>query len=222
MLILFKALDIHMKKLKHLILSSILIASPAIAGKLMVAETLKVLEINGVEHSGSFLAKSSEFDISPGEQKLLLKYQEFFEDDDENFATIRSKPFLFSFTAQDNQNYKLKTPALDGESAGKEFAKKPSVILTDSQAEVVVAKVNLLTAASVTAPSPKPMPVAEPVSVQAPAPITNVVSKTRPAPANASSKKQNSADPRALSMLTYWWEQASPEQKQAFLSSINK
>ena len=209
-----------MKKLRHLILSTLLITSPAIAGKLMVAETLKVLEINGVEHSGSFLAKSSEFDISTGEQKLLLKYQEFFEDDDENFATIRSKPFLFSFIAQDNQDYKLKTPSLEGESEGKDFAKKPSVILTNSQAEIVMAKVDLLTAASVTAPSP--VPVAQTTSVQAPLSKNTAAPQTRPAPANASSKKQNSADPRALSMLTYWWEQASSEQRQAFLSSINK
>lgn len=203
-----------MIKIKHLLLSTFFVCTPALAGKLMISETLKVLEINGIEHESSFFEKSTEFAIKPGEQKLLLKYQEFFEDDDENFATIRSKPFLFSFIAKENQDYKLATPSLDSESEGKVFAKKPRVILTNNQAQVVESQVNLLTATAVTAPTA----VSSGVTVSSP----NNEKSTTADSSQTTSSVVNKNQPTALSMLNYWWQQASEAEKQAFLSTINK
>lgn len=207
-----------MLKLKHLLLVSAVICAPAFASKLIISETLKVLEINGVEYSGGFLAKNTEFDIAQGEQRLLLKYEEFFEEDDENFATIRSKPFLFSFTAQDNQIYTVSTPTLDSEQEGKVFAKQPQVVITNKLDQVVAANVAMLTATSVTQIPVVASPVTTRVSAPQTAPTTNTfVSEVKNTKQPAA---KIPAQPAALSMLNFWWQQATEAEKQQFLSSL--
>ncbi|QOL25003.1 DUF2057 domain-containing protein [Thalassotalea sp. LPB0316] len=205
-----------MIKFKHLVLSTCFICAPAIAGQLMVSETLKVLEINGKEHNGGFLAKDTTFDIQPGEQKLLLKYQEFFEEDFENFATIRSKPFLFSFYANGDQDYQLATPELDNEREGKAFAKQPQVIITSTDAEPVASQVSMLSStAPLTAPTVGTPSAAQQKQSNAKTPVLQEQSKQE----NIAISKQS---PTALSMLTYWWQQASETERQAFLAQINQ
>ena len=149
---------------------------------------------------------------------MLLKYEEFFEEDDENFATIRSKPFLFSFTAQDNQIYTVSTPTLDSEQEGKVFAKQPRVVITNKLDQVVEANVAMLTATSVTQIPVVATPVTARVSAPQAVPTTSTFvpeAKNTEQPA-----AKIPAQPSALSMLNFWWQQATEAEKQQFLSSL--
>ncbi|QBY05812.1 DUF2057 domain-containing protein [Thalassotalea sp. HSM 43] len=192
---------------KPLLAMALLFSSALSATELVVPDTFSVLRVNGEEHSTSFFARESKVTLEPGQNVVVLKYSELFDDDmEDHHTTIRSKPFILLFSiAGDEQLTFSYTKPIDSDSA-KLFAKDPQVQLIDSQGKAI-AMVNQSLA------SYEDEVMRETMNRRQQIVKKSLQSEQAPV-ANQS--------PQSLSMLKYWWQQASQQDKEAFLQYLEE
>lgn len=211
----------------------------ASATQLTISDNLMVKAMDGKKVETSFFDKNTKIDLSAGEHLLILKYEDIFENLEisfDTYETIKSDNFIVKFTVADQNRLKLSTPKIKNLAAAQAFIKAPKVILVDEnnaalplsyksfaryQAAEKLAQLKALTSEPVVAmaasapqvpikPSltmKQPMTVKPELSVKAMSPISPVKSTTL---------IPTSETPHPLTMLKYWWNNASAEEKAAF------
>lgn len=178
----------------------------ALAAKLVVPEEFVVVRLNGEEYSTPFFSSATELTLSTGQNVLVLKYSELFDDETEDHhITVKSKPFILLFSVGNEETLKFSFPKQNSGESAKTYAKSPSVSLI------------------------KPNGSSVPIISQSLATYNDTVMKETlirrqeivKQSLNENDKGQFSqTGPQSLLMLKFWWKQASEKEQKEFLTYI--
>lgn len=196
-----------MKKISIFGIFIALYSGISVAGEVNFPEELLPLQVNDREIEHSFFNKVRQLELPAGVHRIKVKYSDLFELDYDEHEVVNSKPFWVEVTIKD-RDYQVRFESIEDVEQARAFAKSPKIWLQPQKGDTVAAKrVKAQIAAA-------PMPVVR-------EPVPTVV--------KAHSQKESSTDhvapragkPDAVSMLEFWWQQATPEQRTAFLMSID-
>jgi len=197
-----------------------------------VEDSLIVKEIDNKAFSHGFLSQKTKFSLAKGEHAVVIKYKDVFEDlDFGEEELVESALFVAKFNSNDQDVITIKTPKIRNLKVAKHYVKMPEVIVTDSKnnklsvehqtyseykTEQEVSTV-LAHIAKVTPNTIKTQPVQlakkSTTAIVIAAKVNKVLLKEK-------KNIQSSNRMNSLSMLEYWWQQASDEEKLAFKQKI--
>lgn len=217
--------DVFARRLRPaVLLLPLLLLARAQAAELRVPEPFDVLIVNGEEYS-SGLKSQKTVALKVGRNVVILEYDQIFDADyGDSHDRIKSAPVALVFEVTADAVLSLVDPKLQSNTEARRYAKAPQLQLRDQQQQPVasqllpVREINGLlladggnegnrsvsgTSATVTAAT------AAPAVVQSTTQSTAQATAAQPAP-------------DALQMLSYWWQQATPAQRAAFLQAITR
>jgi len=205
----------------------ILTASSAVwATTLTVSDNLIVSEIDNTIVDHGFIGKKSTFSLKSGTHALILHYKDVFEDLD--FAedrVVKSKDFVVKFTMMGERQVSLSTVAIKNLAQAESFSKSPELVLQDEknkQLKVELENVNdykiaqqvdiaVNTYASKQAISNSKEPELVKTSIER-KPVISL---------NQNEQTSNTLiQVNSLTLLKYWWKNASDEEKKQFKQYI--
>lgn len=196
-----------------------------IAAELQVPEQFDVLVVNGKEFPTT-LALNKSVPLVAGRNVVILEFDQIYDADfGDSHDRVRSAPFALVFSAAVTDQLQLRGPELSSGADAKRYATAPTVQVIDSKKQVVavqqlpVTELNgmLLADNSTNAAASKPPVLVSDIADKAATPTSAPTAS--PAPPAAAVAVANTPD--ALSMLAYWWQQASAEQRAEFLRQIS-
>ena len=201
-------------------------AGQAHASQLQVPEQFDVLVVNGEEFPFT-IGLSKTVPLIAGRNVIVLEYDKIFDAVyGDSHDRVKSAPFAVTFSASAGDMLVLHGPEFDTGTEAKRYAKAPTVQIRNAAQQSVavqlvpVKEVGDMLVANVAAAS-APTPVIAPAIIPATAPTPAIASGSAAA---AKTVAIPSAPPagahNALEQLNYWWQQATPEQRAAFLQSI--
>ncbi len=222
---------------KLLLIILLLFTSQSYANTLVVPALFEVLKVDGKKFDSGFFRTEQSIKLVNGQHVILLRYEELFEDmENDDHTIVKSEPFVVMFNINQVPLKLVAKPNIDEADALK-FIEKPKVSLVDKNntpvnsttmllsefeqdqfQQVLAEKVVKASAmndnkASVKTNHSKPTIAANVNTMSDSKSSTNKEAKVQPVSSNVQ-------DSRALDMLNYWWQQASAEQKQMFISNM--
>lgn len=207
--------------LSGLVLSGLFLPNVVDAAELVVPEPFDVLSVNGKEF-GNRLQSIKRLPLQVGRNVVVLEYDQIFDARfGDSHDRIQSAPFTLVFDADENATLTLADPGLTDADNARAYAKQPALQLRDQQQREVVHVLQADNVGTVTLAPTVASAAAEPAapaSTAKPAPALPLPAMTAPVPDTKAAAMP--ATPDALKMLSYWWQQASPEQRAAFLQQI--
>ncbi|WP_105258247.1 DUF2057 domain-containing protein [Pseudoalteromonas sp. T1lg88] len=210
------------KKLSSAAALALLLMPSAYAETVSFASEIIPLQVNDKTISHSIFNTVDELELAPGSYRLKLKYSDLYESGFDDHEVIESEPFWVTLAVEAGQDYEVTFDRAATVAGAKLFAQSPIVRLRAEgrQLEVPMPKA---TAPSVVAPSTIAPSTAAP-ALTAPtlmpaniAPAPAVSTKSAPAVAPV---PQAGGNVSAAAMLEFWWQQATPAQRQAFLQKV--
>lgn len=169
------------------------------AANLSVPEHLQVVTINGEEQQWYLLMDKEDYQLKQGINSISVRYRDLIESDyDDTHQTVTSEPVSLTFSAEQGQTYTLTAPRPENEADAQAFAKKPQITITQQDQQVALLK-----------------PIYTAVAQAAPTTATEHPVKPATDPSAA-----DQAQTPAGQMLRYWWQQADPATRQAFLDEL--
>ena len=199
--------------------SGLLLSPLAQAAELVVPEAFDVLQVNDAPF-GASLQREKRLTLAPGRHVIVLEYDQIFDADfGDSHDRISSKPFALVLTVTDESVLTVQDPKLTSGTDARRYAKAPTLRVFDAtnrEFPVQVQSVQsvgdvFVTPTAAATPAPVAAISATPATLTTPAmPATPVTAEKGTPPA--------STDP--LQQLQYWWQQATPEQRAAFLQQI--
>ena len=198
---------------KFLLASGILLLPQFVFAKqLTFPDTFEVLKVNGQPYKSSFFESETELTLGSGRHIIEYRYSEIFEDDDvDDHIKIKSEPFVLDINLGQREIAVKNPNNLDIEQA-KAYANKPELTLlgvndTNQLDYKIISKIDY-----------------EQMRYQGLLNTSEAVKRNLPAKTSTSTdigltagQKVNS---RAVEMLNYWWQQASEQERAAFLSQL--
>lgn len=182
------------------------ISNLAMATTLIVPEEFEVMRVNGEEYSSTLLATETKVELSTGQNVLVLKYVEMFDDDmEDHHITVRSKPFIILFSIGNESKLTFSYPKQADSIAARIYAKQPSVSIIAGN-NTKLALINQSLNSYNDEVMKKTMQRRE-----------NIVKQSLVQEDNSRFQKQA---PNSLEMLKFWWQQASEEDKTKFVEHI--
>tara|TARA_B100002049_G_scaffold236519_1_gene223512 strand:- start:283 stop:900 length:618 start_codon:yes stop_codon:yes gene_type:complete len=163
----------------------------------------------------SFFSRVDDVELAPGTYQLKLKYTDLYEQGYDDHQVVESEPFWVEVTVESGKNYDLVFNRASNAVAAEVFAESPQVSLKAKGSELAMplsiigyraAPAQAMASAPVAASSSQP-------ATTAPATLPAKV------PGGQASLKNT---PNAAAMLEFWWQQASPEERRAFLDKVTK
>lgn len=179
------------------------------AAKLSFSEELIPLKLGERTIEHSLFSRKDNFELAAGTYLIEVKYKDLYEIDYDSHQTIESEPFVVKVVVDDAEaSYAVSMPRAEDISGAKQYVANPFVEISKNQQAAV--RVYPLTQKELYTQATNPITVApaQPNNVQP----TNTISAVKPAP--------KAAHPDAAAMLEFWWQQASPAQRAAFLEKI--
>lgn len=180
-------------------------------------EELVPLQVDDRAIEQSFFSRVDDIELAPGTYKLKLKYTDLYEQGYDNHTTVDSEPFWVQVIIAEGIDYEMVFNRADNAIAAKEFAQSPQVSIkpkNSAQAEPL----NVLNSPAVNA-----APAIKQVKPAQVATATVAAGKATTLPAKAPSNHvATQKAPSAAAMLDFWWQQASPQERQAFLNKVQK
>lgn len=203
-----------MPTLAATLLGTGLLLSPlAQAAELVIPEPFDVLQVNDTPF-GATLQREKRLTLAPGRHVIVLEYDQIFDADfGDSHDRIESKPFALVLTIAEESVLTVQDPQLRSGDEARRYANAPTLRVFDQarrELAVQVLPVQAVGDAFVTPAAAAPTPPAAVAAAPSAAPAT---ASTPAKPASAISN-----DP--LQQLQYWWQQATPEQRAAFLQQI--
>ncbi|WP_046005843.1 DUF2057 domain-containing protein [Pseudoalteromonas rubra] len=201
-----------------------LLSGQALAAQLYFPEELLPLQVGQKEIEHSFFNKVRELSLAAGRHQLRVKYTDLYEIGYDDHEVIESKPFWVTVEVAEQGDYHVEFERADTLKAAKQFAKQPQLWLKapDGTRTPVKTLTEQLRTRSVPqaaerlkTPVTKPdyadsLPVEPPVAPQG----------DKPALSDAVPAAPQAGKPDAAAMLEFWWQQASPAQRAAFLEKV--
>ncbi|TRX56659.1 DUF2057 domain-containing protein [Thalassomonas sp. M1454] len=176
------------------------------AANLLIPAEFSVLRVNGEEFSSSFIQTDTKLELNTGQNVVVLKYAEIFEDDfDDSHQTIKSEAFILLFSVANQQDLKFSYTKPKDKEQAKAFSKKPIVnIHTKSGSKLALINQSLSTY--------NDQVMQETISRR-----QEVVKQSLEVDDQTTFTKTG---PDNLAMLKYWWAQASDSEKKEFLKQL--
>lgn len=164
----------------------------------------------------SFFSRVDDVELAPGTYQVKMKYTDLYEQGYDDHQVVESEPFWVELTVESGKDYDLVFNRANNAVAAEVFAEAPQVSLKAKGSELAVplsivsyrvasTPVQAVASAPVAATSNKPA-TAKPVTLPAKVPGGKAGLKNMP---------------NAAAMLEFWWQQASPEERRAFLQKVS-
>ena len=200
------------------------------AAELRIPEPFNVLQVNDVSYSAT-LQREKRLELAPGRHVIVLEYDQIFDADfGDSHDRIESKPFALVLTVGTESPLTVQDPQLQTGDDARRYAKAPTLRVLDAAQRELTVQVLPVQAVgdafiSPAAAAPTPPAVMAPASAAVATYASTSMSTATPAPAPAAAapKPVELAPPAShdpLQQLQYWWQQATPEQRAAFLQQI--
>ena len=163
----------------------------------------------------SFFSRVDDVELAPGTYQVKMKYTDLFEQGYDDHQVVESEPFWVEVTVESGKDYDLVFNRASNAVAAEVFAESPQVSLKAKGSELAMP----LSIVSYRAASAPVQAVATAPVVASSKPAT-AVPVTLPAkvPGGQAGLKNT---PSAAAMLEFWWQQASPEERRAFLQKVS-
>lgn len=197
-----------------------LVSASLFAATLQVPDNLIISEVDDKSIEHGFLDTKSVFELAQGSHTIILRYKDVFEDLD--FAedrVVESKDFVVKFIVNDEKQLKLTTSEIKNLVHSQAFSKSPELTLKDEHNKQL--EIELENVADYKLAKQVDIAVNTFASEQAikkskePVSISNKVST--PKAVNSKQQTHNTLiQINSLSMLKYWWQNASTEEKNHF------
>ncbi|MDG1731569.1 MAG: DUF2057 family protein [Thalassotalea sp.] len=177
------------------------------AAKLLIPAEFSVVRVNGEEFSSSFILQETEVNLTTGQNVLVLRYNELFKGDiDDSQQTIKSESFILLFSVANDNDLKFSFAKPIDKSAAQEFSKKPVVNILDRNGSKLAVINQSLSRYN------------DQVMQETMMRRQEVVKKSLESGDQTTFTKTG---PNNLTMLKYWWSQASDMDKQEFIKHLN-
>ncbi|NQD38466.1 DUF2057 domain-containing protein [Permianibacter sp. IMCC34836] len=205
---------------KHLLTALLLAAwlhpGLALAGELQVPEQFDVLMVNGKEFPAT-LSRTKTVALSTGRNVVIIEFDKIYDADyGDSHDRVHSAPFALVFNAAATDQLQLFGPELNSGADAKRYVKAPTVqLLTAGNQPVAlqqlpVTELNGLLVADNRVENKAEQGAATTITA-APVMASDLAGPVA---------SKTAAAPDALQMLSYWWQQASAEQRAEFLRQI--
>jgi len=179
-----------------------------------VPSTISVLKVNGVKFSSPFFPKEQTLSLKPGNNTLILQYEELFEDyENDDHSTVRSAPFIVMFNNKEKQEVRLSHQLFSDEKLARAFSEQPTVKLLTYDNQLLPVNIQNLESY-----------LAQRASALLSIDDKSTLLKIDPPESETTDQYRHQNDPNkhALTMLKYWWAEASKEQRSKFKAHMNK
>lgn len=194
------------------------------AAVLKSSETVLIEMINGREVGPSFIGQVHSYELAPGEYTILVSYSDLYDIDADNFDKVDSDPVKLTFNLSAGGTYQVTHREISGLSDAKAFAKKPVIKVKD------VASGDYVSAAVEYVVPKRLLPQLVFGSDEEKVFASDYVEPASPpteagaAPDNAAEgvKPVKQSDLSALKMLQFSWQNASQEERDAFLRWVEE
>ncbi|WP_375185833.1 DUF2057 domain-containing protein [Pseudoalteromonas sp.] len=166
----------------------------------------------------SFFSRVDDVELAPGTYQVKMKYTDLYEQGYDDHQVVESEPFWVELTVESGKDYDLVFNRASNAVAAEVFAESPQVSLKAKGSELAVPlSIVSYRAASAPVQAVASAPVAATSTSNKP---TTAVPVTLPAkvPGGQAGLKNM---PNAAAMLEFWWQQASPEERRAFLQKVS-
>ncbi|QIZ77200.1 DUF2057 domain-containing protein [Ferrimonas lipolytica] len=224
--------------MKKALATAILAISPiTFAGTLTIPQEFEFIAINGKTVSSSMFSHNDEEKLVDGENKVALQYKDLIREEiGDGHVKVSSAPFVITFDADADLDYKLKSAAkLTDQAEAEAYAVKPMVVVKDENGKQVSLEVvhtashdrgifNQLmgvypTAQQESVAATGGAQVAQAVSpmAAATAPAGTVAVAAAAAPTVVVAPAPTVAN-QPHSMLQYWWSEADAATRAGFTS----
>ncbi|MCO7190078.1 MULTISPECIES: DUF2057 domain-containing protein [unclassified Pseudoalteromonas] len=201
-----------------------LLCGRVMAAQLHFPEELLPLQVGQQEIEHSFFNKVRDLTLSNGMHQIRVKYTDLYEIGYDDHEVIESKPFWITIEVSEQGSYHVEFERADTLKAAKQFAKQPQLWLkvpdgTRTPVKTLTEQLRIRSVPQVAerlnTPATKSgyadsLPVEPPVAPQA----------SKPALSDALPAAPQAGKPDAAAMLEFWWQQASPAQRAAFLEKV--
>jgi len=196
-------------------LSSMLSTSVTAIPSLHVTEKFVVVSVNGQSFSSGLFSNEARVPLKKGTNKIALRYKELFEESlGDDHEVVTSNIFVVRLSIQKEQIYTLQYLRPHDASAARRYAREPKISIIDSLGENIRVE-NIYLASQSTGF------VNQATRINMPAqPMINITSPQKAASKNSNIPNSSTEQTMAGQMLMFWWNKATPEQKQSFLDEI--
>ena len=199
----------------------LLASTSTFAATIKFSEELVPLQVNDTKVEQSFFRSVDQVELGSGQHKLKIKYKDLYEIDYDEHEVIESKPFWVVVDVTDNNaEYFVSMPRPDDIEQAKEYVAKPFANIKRVGANGSVIKLEPLTEQVVLAKKPAAITAVAATPVSKTSDVSNGQAETKIKSQELNQEKAATPinqQPSALSMLEFWWSQASESEKQSFL-----
>ncbi|MFK3873566.1 DUF2057 family protein [Pseudoalteromonas rhizosphaerae] len=208
---------------KQILLSgivSLFLSATSVAETVNFPEEIAPLQVGDKKIEHSFFNRVDEIELVAGVYQVKLKYTDLYEQGYDEHQVIDSEPFWVTMTIAANTDYDVVFNRADNAVAAEVFAEAPQVSLQAKGASLgtplaIIAEPDLTSSASSQVATVQVAPTAASTTRAAPNAANLQAPVSRPAP-NAGNA------PSAAAMLDFWWQQASAQERQAFIDKVTK
>ena len=166
----------------------------------------------------SFFSRVDDVELAPGTYQVKMKYTDLYEQGYDDHQVVESEPFWVELTVESGKDYDLVFNRASNAVAAEVFAESPQVSLKAKGSELAVPlSIVSYRAASAPAQAVASAPVAATSTSNKPAIAVPVTLPAKVPGGQAGLKNM----PNAAAMLEFWWQQASPEERRAFLQKVS-
>ena len=197
---------------------------PLLAATLSISDDLIVSKIDDESVEHGFLGKKSVFTLEQGSHAIILRYKDVFEDLD--FAedrVVESKEFVVKLIVAGEEELSLTTIEIKNLASAQSFSKSPTLKLSDENNKPLAMKLEtvsdykLAKQVNIAVNTLTPKQTVKASALTSSAELSKSIKTIKPKqPANNTLIPVNS-----LTMLKYWWKNASKEEKKYFKEYIN-
>lgn len=199
--------------LRTWILLLIALVPAAHAAKLNFPEEIIPLQVGEKTIEHSFFSKVREVQLEPGQYQLKMRYSDLYEVGYDDHEIIESEPFWATVKITQQGQYHIEFNRPKNVVAAKTFAEQPLIQLQAPDESLATSLVVSKTAPQLATNNAQPTSSQASAAQSTAGASSSSQSMSMPAPPAA-------AHPDVVAMLQYWWQQATPAQRKAFLAAI--
>ena len=188
--------------------------------QLKFAEAFNILAVNGTQYNGGLVSQKRNLSLNAGINYIAIEYEEVFEsEDDDNFDVIKSNAYLVKIYLKRNGKYQQRFIKPHNADAARKYRLNPLFNIIelnqiDNKQQSVNFEIHPLASNDIAYVVANTRVRQNTNTIN----LTNSgLTKSKPSGTHNPTVKGQSM---ASKMLNYWWHQATPEERKAFLHSI--
>ncbi|MFC3034616.1 DUF2057 family protein [Pseudoalteromonas fenneropenaei] len=192
----------------------LLVSSNVFAATIEFQEEFLPLQVGSSPIEHSLFNKIRKLELAPGQHVVKMKYSDLFELGYDEHEVVESEPFWVSLPISDEGHYIVTFNRPNDVKVARQFAKMPAVVLKNTSSAQQLA-LNVIAT-----PSIAPIPAVAPIAPVAQVPVavtTESVQANLADNDNIVPRAPVAMPPSAATMLEYWWQQASVQERAAFM-----